>query len=81
MNVVFFGTPDFAVPTLEKLVASRHEVVLVVSRPDRPVGRHQVLTAPPVIEAAQAFDVTFGIAIGIAFAIDGNSTVPIFRYR
>jgi methionyl-tRNA formyltransferase len=53
MKVVFFGTPDFAVPTLEKLAASRHEVVLVVSRPDRPVGRHQVLTAPPVIEAAR----------------------------
>jgi methionyl-tRNA formyltransferase len=57
MRVVFFGTPDFAVPTLEKLVASRHEVVLVVSRTDRPVGRRQVLTAPPVIEAAQAFGI------------------------
>jgi methionyl-tRNA formyltransferase len=54
MNVVFFGTPDFAVPTLEKLVASRHEVFLVVSRPDRPIGRHQVLSSPPVIEAARA---------------------------
>lgn len=57
MKVVFFGTPDFAVPTLEKLVDSRHEVVLVVSRPDRPVGRHQVLTAPPVIERAQALEI------------------------
>jgi methionyl-tRNA formyltransferase len=54
MNVVFFGTPEFAVPTLERLLASRHEVTLVVSRPDRPVGRHQVLTAPPVIETARA---------------------------
>jgi methionyl-tRNA formyltransferase len=53
MKVVFFGTPDFAVPTLERLVASDHEVVLVVSRPDRPVGRKQVLTAPPVIEVAR----------------------------
>jgi methionyl-tRNA formyltransferase len=57
MKVVFFGTPDFAVPTLEKLVGSRHEVVLAVSRPDRPVGRHQVLTAPPVIEAARGHDI------------------------
>jgi len=57
MKVVFFGTPDFAVPTLEKLVASRHEVVLVVSRPDRPVGRRQVLTAPPVIEVAQNLEI------------------------
>jgi methionyl-tRNA formyltransferase len=53
MKVVFFGTPDFAVPTLEKLVASRHEVTLVVSRPDRPIGRHQVLSSPPVIETAR----------------------------
>jgi methionyl-tRNA formyltransferase len=54
MNVIFFGTPDFAVPTLEELVASRHEVALVVSRPDRPIGRLQVLSSPPVIEAARA---------------------------
>jgi methionyl-tRNA formyltransferase len=52
MKVVFFGTPEFAVPTLERLLASSHQVVLVVSRPDKPVGRRQVLTAPPVIELA-----------------------------
>ena len=52
MKIVFFGTPDFAVPTLERLMASRHEVALVVTRPDRPVGRRQILTAPPVVEAA-----------------------------
>ena len=53
MKLAFFGTPDFAVPTLEALHASRHEVVLVVSRPDRPVGRKKVMTAPPIIEAAR----------------------------
>jgi methionyl-tRNA formyltransferase len=53
MKIAFFGTPDFAVPTLERLVASRHEVALVVTRPDRPVGRRQVLTAPPIVEAAR----------------------------
>jgi methionyl-tRNA formyltransferase len=52
MKVAFFGTPEFALPTLERLVASRHEVVLVVTRADKPVGRHQVLTAPPVAERA-----------------------------
>jgi len=52
MKVVFFGTPDFAVPTLERLVESSHEVVLVVSRPDKSVGRHQVLTPPPVVTFA-----------------------------
>ncbi len=57
MKIVFFGTPDFAVPTLEKLLQSRHEVTLVVSRPDRPVGRRQVLTSPPVVETARAHQI------------------------
>ncbi len=53
MKVVYFGTPDFAVPTLERLLASSHEVELVVSRPDRPIGRRQVLTPPPVVDVAK----------------------------
>ncbi len=53
MKVVYFGTPEFAVPTVERILASNHEVLLVVSRPDRPVGRRQVLTSPPVIELAR----------------------------
>ncbi len=53
MKLVFFGTPEFAVPTLQRLVASPHEVVLVVSRPDRPVGRKQILTPPPIVELAK----------------------------
>jgi methionyl-tRNA formyltransferase len=44
MRVVFMGTPDFAVPTLTALIASSHEVVLVISKPDRPVGRRQEMT-------------------------------------
>ncbi len=52
MKTVFFGTPEFALPTLERLVASRHQVALVVSKPDQPIGRHQVLTAPPAVEVA-----------------------------
>ena len=42
------GTPDFAVPCLEKLNKSRHEIVGVFSQPDKPVGRKQILTPPPV---------------------------------
>jgi methionyl-tRNA formyltransferase len=56
MKLVYFGTPDFAVPTLGALVESRHEVVLVVSKPDRPVGRHKVMTSPPVIEVAHRLE-------------------------
>ncbi|HUD14418.1 MAG TPA: methionyl-tRNA formyltransferase [Terracidiphilus sp.] len=54
MKLVFCGTPAFAVPTLEALLAAGHEVALVVSQPDRPVGRSQQLTAPPVKQAALA---------------------------
>ncbi len=48
MRIVFMGTPDFAVPCLEKLNNSKHEIVGVFSQPDKPVGRKQVLTPPPV---------------------------------
>lgn len=52
MKLVFCGTPRFAVPTLEALIAAGHEIALVVSQPDRPVGRSQQLTPPPVKETA-----------------------------
>jgi len=52
MRLVFLGTPAFAVPSLEALVSAGHEVVLVVTQPDRPSGRGQHLTASPVKEAA-----------------------------
>ena len=54
MKIVFCGTPRFAVPTLEALVEAGHEIPLVVSQPDRPVGRAQELTAPPVKQIALA---------------------------
>lgn len=54
MKLVFCGTPQFAVPTLQALIAAGHEVALVVSQPDRPVGRSQELTAPPVKQTAMA---------------------------
>ncbi len=48
MKVVFYGTPEFALPTLERLIDSSHEVVAVVTQPDRPAGRGRKLTPPPV---------------------------------
>ncbi len=54
MKLVFCGTPAFAVPTLEALIAAGHDVALVVSQPDKPVGRSQTLTAPPVKQTALA---------------------------
>jgi len=56
MKIAYFGTPEFAVPTLEALVESRHEVALVVSKPDKPIGRRRVVTSPPVVEAARRLD-------------------------
>ena len=54
LDVVFFGTPQAAVPTLEALGASRHRVLAVVTAPDRPKGRGMQVTASPVKEAARA---------------------------
>lgn len=48
MNVVFMGTPDFAVPSLKRLEADGHTVTLVVTQADKPKGRGRVLTPPPV---------------------------------
>ncbi|MBQ5398213.1 MAG: methionyl-tRNA formyltransferase [Ruminococcus sp.] len=48
MNIVFMGTPDFAVPTLKKLCESGHNILAVYTQPDKPVGRKQVLTPPDV---------------------------------
>ena len=57
MRVVFMGTPDFAVPCLEKLVESKHEVIAVFSQPDKPVGRKQILTPPAVKSCAIKNDI------------------------
>lgn len=54
LRLVFCGTPQFAVSTLEALIAAGHEISLVVTQPDRPVGRKQILTAPPVKQTALA---------------------------
>lgn len=48
MRVVFFGSPEFALPTLRRLIASEHEVVAVYTQPDKPTGRGRKLAAPPV---------------------------------
>src|ERR1700729_1539334 len=47
MRLVFCGTPEFAVPTLEAVIAAGHEVALVVTQPDRAAGRGMEVQAPP----------------------------------
>lgn len=57
MRVVFAGTPEAAVPTLDALVASRHTVVAVITRPDAAAGRGRALAASPVARAAAAYGI------------------------
>jgi methionyl-tRNA formyltransferase len=52
MRLVFLGTPAFAVPTLDRIVAAGHSVLAVVTQPDRPRGRGQNAAPPPVKQAA-----------------------------
>lgn len=53
MRLIFAGTPQFAVPTLEKLLAAKHEVELVLTNPDEPSGRSYEVRPPPVKVAAE----------------------------
>jgi methionyl-tRNA formyltransferase len=52
-RVIFMGTPDFACPTLQKLIDRKEHLVAVVTQPDRPKGRGQKLMPPPVKELAE----------------------------
>jgi methionyl-tRNA formyltransferase len=58
MKLVFCGTPQFAVPTLEALIAAGHEVTLALSQPDKPVGRNGEIHPTPVKQAALAHGIT-----------------------
>lgn len=58
MKVVFMGTPDFAVGTLKKLIESGHEVLAVVTQPDKPKGRGKAMQFPPVKEVAVESGIT-----------------------
>ncbi|HIT52436.1 MAG TPA: methionyl-tRNA formyltransferase [Candidatus Fimivicinus intestinavium] len=53
MRIVFMGTPEFAVPCLERLLQDGHEVAGVFTQPDKPKGRGYAMAAPPVKQAAQ----------------------------
>jgi len=56
MRIVFMGSPQFAVPALEAIHASQHEIVAVVTQPDRPSGRKLQTHPPPVKVAAHRFN-------------------------
>ncbi|MCC8126650.1 MAG: methionyl-tRNA formyltransferase [Clostridiales bacterium] len=57
MRIVFMGTPDFSVPTLQALVASKHEIAAVVTQPDKPKGRGKAVQMSPVKVTALAYGI------------------------
>ena len=68
MNVIFMGTPDFAVPTLQMLIDEGHTISAVVTQPDRPKGRGNKVLMPPVKELA----LQYGIEVLQPERVKGN---------
>ena len=58
MKIIYAGTPDFAVPALESLLQSEHEVIAVYTQPDRPAGRGRKLQQSPVKQCALSYDIS-----------------------
>lgn len=73
LRIVFAGTPEAAVPSLERLAASAHEIVAVVTRPPAPLGRKRVLTPSPVAQAAERL----GLPVIAASHLDDEATSRI----
>ena len=57
MKIIFLGTPEFGAIILEKLIENNYKPVLVITAPDKPVGREQILTPPPVKITAQKYKI------------------------
>ena len=60
MRIVFMGTPQFAVPTLDALVEAGHEILAVVAQPDKPAGRGGAMNVPATVQRARTADSTPG---------------------
>lgn len=75
MKVCFMGTPDFAVPALERLADSRHSIELVVTQPSKPQGRGNRVADPPVKVAADAR----GLRVVQPASLRRESLVPLVR--
>src|SRR5689334_16170484 len=75
MRIIFFGSPVFALPSLEALLAAGHEVALVVTQPDRPAGRGKKSTPPPVA----AFARERGLAVWQTSSLKGNDAEQRLR--
>lgn len=57
-KIIFIGTPEFAVPILEKLINNNYKPVLVITVPDKPTGRKQIITSSPIKITAQKYGIS-----------------------
>ena len=75
MKVVFMGTPDFAVPTLQAINEANYEIPLVITQPDRKKGRGKKLQAPPVKLIAERL----GLQVFQPYSIRVQETIDLLR--
>lgn len=57
LKIAFLGTPEFAVPILEKLIQNKYKPIAVFCAPDKPIGRKQILTPPPIKVIAEKYNI------------------------
>ncbi len=79
MKLIFMGTPEFAVPSLRKLIEAGHEIIAVFTQPDRPVGRKQIITPPPVKVFAAERGLTIHQPTKIRTAEAREQIEPLFK--
>ncbi len=75
MRIVYMGTPDFAVASLERLIADGHDIAAVFTQPDKPQGRKMKLTPPPVKQVA----LTHHIPVYQPETFKNESQLPLLR--
>lgn len=79
MKIVFMGTPDFAIPSLQMLIDSEHEVAAVFTQPDKPNGRGNKITPPPVKVLACAHDIPVYQPLSLTKGDDAAAAMDVLR--
>ncbi len=79
MNIVFMGTPDFAVPCLKALIESGENVQAVFTQPDKPKGRGYKLTPPPVKELALTYNIPVYQPLSLKNGEDAEMTMKVLK--
>lgn len=79
MNIVFMGTPDFAVPCLKALIDSNENVQAVFTQPDKPKGRGYKLTPPPVKELALTYNIPVYQPVSLKNGEDAEMTMKVLN--